>query len=97
MTESEPRWELCVAEIRDGEDHRLRAAFVIDGRDYNDPNIFQALYDEAFAELSRRRIVAEFEVTRVTSTSHRYRLPSWEQYRRRFGSEPAATSAEDTD
>lgn len=83
----EPR-EQWLVKILDGGD--LRAAFVIDGRDYADPADAEAVSDEAFAELGRRRIPAEFEVRQVGPAEPRRRLPSWEEYRRRFDTEPVA-------
>ena len=78
--------ELCVVRIRD--EDGWRAAFVIDGRRYPDPNAVQTISDEAFAELNRRDIPAEFETRQVSATEKPLKLLSWEEYRKRFEKTP---------
>ncbi|MEU4998562.1 hypothetical protein [Streptomyces sp. NPDC021622] len=74
--------DICYVWIKDGDD--WSATFVIDGRQYADPDAVSALSLEAFDELQRRRIPAEFETTEVSPTQPASRLPSWEEYRQRL-------------
>ncbi|MFD7324778.1 hypothetical protein ACFV9D_27425 [Streptomyces sp. NPDC059875] len=75
--------DICYVWIKDGDD--WAATFVIDGRRYaDDPDAVRRLSEEAFSELNRLRIPAEFETTEVSPTQPASRLPSWEEYRRRL-------------
>ena len=83
---SEQRREICVVRVKDGDG--WRAVFVIDGRRYADPGAVRSLKIEAFDELQRNRVPAEFETREVSQTEPPMRLPSWEEYRRRFDQGP---------
>jgi len=58
-----------------------RQAFMIDGRDYTDPQEMQRDLDEAWEEMRRRRIIAEFETRPVEGESRVTWLPTWRQYK----------------
>ncbi|MFD7259228.1 hypothetical protein [Streptomyces sp. NPDC059874] len=81
--------DICVVRIKDGDDWSAR--FVIDGRRYADPDAVDALSLEAFDELQRRRVPAEFETREVSPTEPAMRLPSWEEYRRHLALDDSGT------
>ena len=83
--------DICYVWIKDGDD--WSATFVIDGRRYADPEAVDELTMEAFDELQRRRIPAEFETTEVRPTQPASRLPSWEQYRQRLAADDSGRPA----
>ena len=58
-----------------------RQAFAIDGRDYADAGEMQRDLDDAWEELRRRRIIAEFETRPVEGQSRMTWLPTWRQYK----------------
>lgn len=60
----------------------LRAAFVIDGRDYTDPDQVRADLASAVAALQRRRITARFFTEPVDARSPRSTLPVWQVWAR---------------
>jgi hypothetical protein len=62
-----------------------RQAFAIDGRDYDDAAAMRRDLDEAWDELSRRRIAAEFETRPVEGQSRMTWLPTWSEYRATIG------------
>ena len=64
-----------------GSDGALRPAFVIDGRDYRDGATMLRDLDDAWAELSRRQLVAEFETQPVEGQERVTWLPSWSEYK----------------
>jgi hypothetical protein len=64
-----------------------RQAFAIDGRDYADAADMRRDLDEAWDELSRRRIVAEFETRPVDGESRMTWLPTWQQYKAALGAD----------
>lgn len=55
----------------------LRAAFVIDGRDYASPERVRADVSAAVAELHRRGLSAQFVTRRVDPAGPRPDLPCW--------------------
>ena len=75
-------WDVVwVVYVRSG-DEGTAAAFVIDGRDY-DEQARRGVVAEAWDELEVRHIVAEFE-TRPAIERPDW-LPTWEQYRASLG------------
>ncbi|MEV7521071.1 hypothetical protein [Streptomyces sp. NPDC091371] len=86
---SDANRDICVVWIKDGDD--WSATFVIDGRRYADPDAVDALAMEAFDELQRRRVPAEFETREASPTEPPMRLPSWEEYRRQLALEDSGT------
>ncbi len=60
-------------------------AFVIDGRDYTDAEAMKCDLDEAWDELTRRRVGAEWETRPTAGQSRLSWLPSWKEYRQRLG------------
>ena len=64
-----------------GSDGTLRPAFVIDGRDYRDEAAMLRDLDDAWAELSRRQLVAEFETQPVEGQDRLTWLPTWSEYK----------------
>lgn len=64
-----------------GEDDGLSQAFVIDGRDYADAREMKRDLAEAWEELTRRSIPAEFETRPVEGQRRLTWLPTWRQYR----------------
>jgi hypothetical protein len=59
----------------------MRQAFAIDGRDYTDAEEMQRDLDDAWEEMRRRGIIAEFETRPVEGQSRLTWLPSWKQYK----------------
>lgn len=64
-----------------GSDDGKRQAFAIDGRDYTDAEEMQRDLDDAWEELRRRRIIADFETRPVEGQSRLTWLPTWKQYK----------------
>lgn len=62
-------------------DRDVIAAFEIDGRRYTDADQFRRVYEEASAEMCRRRAGWEWELRSASPTEPRSRLPTWEEYR----------------
>ena len=60
----------------------LRAAFAIDGRTYATSADVKRDFDEAYDELERRRIPAEYETRPVAPGEPASDLPTWAEYRR---------------
>jgi hypothetical protein len=67
--------------VRDRSGGALRAAFVIDGRTYRSAEDVRADVTEAFDELQRRRLAAQYVTEPVTPDAPVPRLPSWRDYR----------------
>lgn len=81
------RTMLRIFRIRRGEEY---AAFVIDGRKYEDSESVLAAVREAWDELERRRIPGDVETSRLSPTEPPLDLPSWEQYRQQLQAEDQA-------
>ncbi len=73
-----------VAYVRTDHAGGLSQAFAIDGRDYADAGEMKRDLDEAWDELTRRRLVAEFETRPVEGQSRLTWLPTWSEYRKRL-------------
>jgi hypothetical protein len=63
----------------------LRAAFAIDGRSYATSAEAKRDFDEAYDELERRRIPAEYETRPIEPGEPASDLPTWAEYRRTLG------------
>lgn len=72
-----------VASVR-APDGSFTQAFVIDGRDYTDVNEMKRDLDEAWDELTRRRVGADWETRPAEGQGARW-LPSWKEYKHRLG------------
>jgi hypothetical protein len=68
-----------IVRIKEGD--AWHAGFVIDGRGYPDSDAVRSVRQEAFRELQRRGIRAEFETSSVGPQEPVLRLPSWEEFR----------------
>jgi len=84
-TTADPRdlCRLCTFYVAAGGGGDLRAAFVIDGRAYTDPDAVRADIAAAVHELHRRRLAAQFFTTPVTPDSPRLDLPDWQSWMER--------------
>ena len=58
-----------------------RQAFAIDGRDYTDVAELRRDVEDAWDELTRRQIPAEFETRSTEGQSRMTWLPTWQQYK----------------
>jgi hypothetical protein len=76
------RTMLRIFRIRRGEEEY--AAFVIDGRKYEDSESVLAAVREAWDELERRRIPGDVETSRLSPTEPPLDLPSWDDYRQQL-------------
>jgi hypothetical protein len=74
-----------IASVR-GADGDYTLAFVIDGRDYTDVSEMKRDLDEAWDELTRRRVGAEWETRPAKGTRTLDWLPSWKEYKQRLES-----------
>jgi hypothetical protein len=80
-----------VYEFRIGEGHDdVTGVFVVDGRDYADPDAVRADVRAAVLALRERRLISDYERTTVAVDAPRSSLPSWPAWRDRHivGDEP---------
>jgi hypothetical protein len=60
----------------------VRAAFVIDGRQYSDPREMRRDIFEASEEMRLRRLLMEIETRPVEPSAPPPTLPTWQEYKR---------------
>jgi hypothetical protein len=60
----------------------VRAAFVIDGRQYSDPRDMRQDIFEASEEMRLRRLLMEVETRPVEPDAPSLTLPTWQEYKR---------------
>ncbi len=65
-------------------DGGMRAAFVIDGRQYTNPVDVRRDILEASREMEERRLLMETEVRPIEADAPESILPTWSRYKRQF-------------